>query len=739
LLCTLVQLLGVGSETRGQAAQQAAGTIVGRIATEQAGARTPVRRARITLTREGTQQPTITGTDGEGRYRFDGLTPGRYVVAAEKPGFVTSSAPVEVTHTSRTLDLALITGGAIEGTLSDDRNIPIPRLAVTADRLSDAGAVAASYAAAADDLGRFRVHSLPAGRYRVRVPAPASRTEYVFYPGTRTPDDARVIAVTAGATSDRIELVIPFAPSSTADPTDGQTATGASDPKLARIEGTITRSDSAQPIVNALVQLGEATGVFRYRATTGIDGRFELTGVPAGTWVLSALAPGFASLDASVTRPTGAGFRLTVKDGDRAKQDVKLAPVSAIEGRVLDEFGDPSPGVVVQVAQKMAVAGLSRFLTSPSIAATGTTDDRGWFRAPNLFPGDYYLVAVPQPFEKSWMTGFPPTFFPGATAADAATPISVVAGRDVFEVRFAIARARTTTVAGQIVDASGQPVPKSQVVLMPTEGGEVRTMVMARGVPEPDGTFSFTDVPAGTYAVQVMSPGMFGVADITVAENGQAARPVRVVVKGLTTARGRVVFEGDAAPAQDQRTQSMIAFQPTSFTTGPVGSNRIAVAVHPDWRFEIPNLAWHGVLRVNPPAGWALARIRHEGRDITDTPFDFQSADVSGLEVVLTNQLGTVSGTVTSGSQPAANVRVLILGADDTSWTYLSRTTRLGRTDDRGAFSPVALVPGRYLAVPMASDPALGDHSSLITARSLAIPFTVSAGTNTSLNLTIAR
>ena len=191
--------------------------------------------------------------------------------------------------------------------------------------------------------------------------------------------------------------------------------------------------------------------------------------------------------------------------------------MSAIEGVVVDEFGDPAPGVVVQVAQKGAAVGLSRFLTNPAIGTTGTTDDRGWFRAPGLFPGDYYLIAVPQPFEKSWMTGFAPTFFPGTTAADAATPISIVAGRDVYDARFAIARARTGTVTGQVVDAAGQPVPgqivanaagrlvpKAQVVLLPVEDGEVRAMVMARIAPEADGTFRFNDVPEGTYVVQAM-------------------------------------------------------------------------------------------------------------------------------------------------------------------------------------------------------------------------------------------
>jgi len=302
-------------------------------------------------------------------------------------------------------------------------------------------------------------------------------------------------------------------------------------------------------------------------------------------------------------------------------------------------------------------------------------------------------------------------------------------------------------VPGQIVsaNAAGRLVPNAQVVLMPVEGGEVRAMVMVRITPEADGTFAFSDVPEGTYVVQASAPSMFGVTTLTVDAANREPAPVkvavRVTVKPLTTARGRVIFDGDApAPAPEPLPGvQLIVFQPTSFTTGPVGSNRIALVLNSDWSFEIPGLAWHGVLRVNTLAGWTPARVRHQGRDITDTPFDFQSGDVSGLEVVLTNRVGSVSGTVTSGGQPAAKTLVVIIGADDTSWTYLTRTMINAMTNDRGMFAWGGLVPGRYLAVPASADMRLADHASLLAMRALGVPFTVSERTNTVVTLTLPR
>jgi protocatechuate 3,4-dioxygenase beta subunit len=741
LLCAFTQLFTVDARSVQSEALHAR-SIAGRIDSEHAGSRAPVRRARVSLTRDGEKRPSaITNTGGEGQYRFDGLTPGRYIVTAEKPGFVTlASAPIDVTSTSSSFDLRLTPGGAVEGRLQDVRSAPIARAAVTADRLSEAGTVLGSYSAVTDDLGRFRIHSLAAGRYRVRTtpPPPASGQE-LFYPGTTAASDAGLIPITPGLTSERLDFRVPLGRLSPIAAAVLATAPDAPDPKVTRIVGTIMRSDSGQGIGDATVQLADERGLVKYRAISEFDGQFALSTVPAGTWTLSAVATGFTSVDATVTRPAGAGIRITIKGGERIQQDVRLVPITAIEGRVLDEFGDPAPGVVVQVAQKGGSVGVSRFFTRPAITTTGTTDDRGWFRAPGLVPGDYYLLAVPQPFGESWMTGFSLTFSPGTPSARSAVPISIVAGRDVYDADFTIVGGHTGTVTGQIVDASGQVVPKSQVMLFPVEDGEVRTMVMAKGTADASGRFSFSGVQDGTYEVQASSPEMFGVSTVALDSANRERLPTTIVMRPLTTARGRVLFEGDSpVPPVDPQNQP-VTFQPTNFTTGPIGGNGISLVIQSDWRFEMPNLAWFGVLRVNPPTGWALAHVRHDGRDITDTPFDFQSGDVSGLEIVLTNRVGTVSGTVVGGGQLAANARVVVFGAADTGWIYLSRTMRNVKTDERGAFAVDGLVPGRYLAVAISGEVGLSDHAGLLNLLSFAVPFTVSQGTNSVVRLTLSR
>ena len=749
-------------------ATPALGTIAGRVEIEINSQREPVRRAKVTLSRTAGSQIWTIATDRDGRYRFEGVAAGTHRLHAEKPGFVPlssgpdaagTSPPIEIqAGGSVTINLAMQRAGALEGRFLDDRGDPIARLTVIADRLSDARgdrATVSSYSATTDDLGRFRVHTLPPGRYRVRAtpPPPASGAE-MFYPGADNANDASILTVASGQTIDRLEFTVPagllspIAAQALAaverETTNEAPAPGSS----AGISGRITRTDTGQPIANATAEIVSTPGAVRSSrnvARTDADGRFEFTRLAGGEYVLTATANGYIAADATLMRPSGGGTRVAVKDGERVERaDVVLTAKSAIEGRILDEFGEPATGVVLQVTQQMYAAGVPRFLTGVTGAnsTTGPTDDRGWFRVYGLFPGDYYLLALPEPFERSGPAGFAATYFPGTASADAATPVHVVAGMDAHDVRFSLVAAKTVTISGVATDATGTPVPKTQVLLIQTHNGEVRAMVMARTTVAEDGSFSYRDVPEGTYVVQGLAPGLFGSTPLTVPTTaGRPSRPA-LTLKPLITARGRVVFEGDTAPPRDPASVT-IGFQPTDFTSGPVGSNRIASSIASNWTFEIPNLAWHGVLRVAAPGTplprWALARVMLQGRDITDTPYDFQSADVNGIEVVMTSRVGSVSGTVTSGGLAAPQVTVVVVGADSASWTYLSRSFRADRTNAQGAFSLGGLLPGRYLAFALPSQTQQLDPASLLALRSVATPVVVSEGANAALTLTLVK
>jgi hypothetical protein len=181
-----------------------------------------------------------------------------------------------------------------------------------------------------------------------------------------------------------------------------------------------------------------------------------------------------------------------------------------------------------------------------------------------------------------------------------------------------------------------------------------------------------------------------------------------------------------------------VRFVPTDFTTGPAGSNAIQSKINDDWTFEINELAWTGVLRVRAPAAWALKSVILNGRDIADAPYDFQSADVNGLELVMTNRLAVIRGTVTDGNKPAASSVVVIFPEGETKWILPSRAVTATKTSSEGTFTITGVLAGRYRIIAVPEPPAVG-LEWLMGLRALSTQVVVSENEGKSVILKLIR
>ncbi len=106
-------------------------------------------------------------------------------------------------------------------------------------------------------------------------------------------------------------------------------------------------------------------------------------------------------------------------------------------------------------------------------------------------------------------------------------------------------------------------------------------------------------------------------------------------------------------------------------------------------------------LRVGgPPPGFIVQSISVNGVDATDAPFDLTSS-ISNAVITFTDQVATVSGTVTGLSPGADPPAVVLFPADSTVWKNFGynplrmRTTRVSPT---GVFSFGSLISGDYFA-----------------------------------------
>lgn len=505
----------------------------------------------------------------------------------------------------------------------------------------------------------------------------------------------------------------------------------------ARIEGIVVRGDTDQPLSGALVRLvrwdgGQGRQFSPVRS--GEDGRFVFEHLPEGSYALSFSAEGFVGLDLGQRRPQEAARRVVLAEG-AAVTNVRmtLPRTSAIEGWVVDEFGDPVPGVAVQAARVQYAAGKHRL--TPSGPSTLTTDDLGRFRIFNLPPGEYYLMALAGPFGAvPPVGGFAVTYYPGTSVPMDAQAIPVDVGRDVTGVSFQLTPAPTWSVSGAVVDEQGASV-QAEVMLLPTSGGDVRALIMSRLPGSPDGRFEFRNVPAGAYVVQAygrpvgggnlaLSP--FGATPIMVEGPLDS---VRVQISTGSILRGRIVFDGDGPRPTPDRVSVFPA--PVNFMTGPVGGGPPRSVVAPDWTFETSNMTGSRVVRVNVGlAGWVLARVTRDGVDISDNPIHFDGSDVGGIEVTLTNRTGAVRGTVTEANAPVSEASVLVFAEDPARREFPSRYLASVRPGVDGAFTVQGLLPGEYLV--LAVPPVVGgdwqDPAVLAAWEGLATRVSVGAG-----------
>ena len=458
------------------------------------------------------------------------------------------------------------------------------------------------------------------------------------------------------------------------------------------IRGTITDQETGEPIPRAMVT-AMSSALSRpdpsnpqfptrpLQVITGSDGRFEFKNLPGGDYTVSVTPGEFrASHLAQMYGITGpmdmARVRrpkpLTIRDGE-VREDVNVAlwRAFAVEGRVVDEFGEPMAGV--EVHAKSPDSGQRAGRTGPWQMIT---DDRGMFRVFGMAPGRYLICASPRNFmlspaaevkERAIQTCYP------AAVVDSDAAAVTITNADVAGIDIRVQRSRAFTASGVALDSSGAPLAQGQVNIVRidrTSGGAASSGIEMQG----GGRFVARGLTPGDYALHAQIGGPFNPQE-TNREREMGYVPFRVEntdVEGLvvTTAKtakitGRVVFEDEppSTSGSSIRISTMPDMVNRTFMMGPPATAQ----VRPDMTFELSGLFGPLTVQVgNPPRDWIAKSIRFKGEEIIDTLHDFTNARSSDvMEIVLTSRGARISGRVTNDKgEPAADAMLLLVPAD---------------------------------------------------------------------------
>ena len=335
----------------------------------------------------------FSGVSGE--YQFTGLPEGQYVVNAQKPGFAArinaegyQQVQVDLSASASNIVVKLAPLGVIEGTVTDQNGEPVDSVkieAYTAQIMDGARSINSNHRAVCNDRGAFRIWGLEPGQYYLKAtgrnggtylflgqgtPRPSSWLSFVpvYAGGGRTFDSATPIAIVAG-TQARADIRINLVPSAT-------------------IRGLLENYTLHQRVTFSLRQDGEELADYSRVNLSSTTGRFEITAVPPGDYILTAVEGEMARGEIPVHVPEGGISGLTMPLWPAVTltgtvHDIGPAP-SAPQKTMAENNDDAEEGAVeldCRVSLRTPGGQVSPGL--PSLPQPKT------FSIPNVFPGPY--------------------------------------------------------------------------------------------------------------------------------------------------------------------------------------------------------------------------------------------------------------------------------------------------------------------------------------------------------------
>jgi hypothetical protein len=457
--------------------------------------------------------PTL--TDAQGRFSFSNVPPGRYKLQFAGDRYArqdygqrasgTGGVPVVLAagESRRDLVMRLSAVAAISGHIRDAEGdvvagVPVQVFRLTYDSVGQRK-VQTVASTQSDDRGEYRIFHLSPGRYHLSaghnadqlspqrsleaelqggIYTTSNRIDQLYamsyYPGVADENSAGVIDVPSGGDLRGMDLLVK--------------------PQGAyRIRGRVTNSSTSQPgerlSLNLRAQSSEGftfTGARNF-GQIGTDGVFTFQNVTPGNYLVAATVP-----DDSEFGARGAGTTLvTVANADIEGINLALSSPGVLSGRILTEGNAPPPDSLSLMQVQLRTPGASPTALSAWTPRFQSAEGGSAFRIENLLPGEYrvHILRIPAGFYvKSARFG----------SNDVVNTLRYDS-RDSGTLDVVLSSS-TGKIDGAATDASGQPMPGAQVVLIPNTNRQ-RTELFRPVTADSSGRFNIPAIVPGDYTL----------------------------------------------------------------------------------------------------------------------------------------------------------------------------------------------------------------------------------------------
>ena len=393
------------------------------------------------------------------------------------------------------------------------------------------------------------------------------------------------------------------------------------------------------------------------KGTTDSDGNYRITGLPAGNYQVSPMAPAYVVTDLVAARARGR--TLLLSEGEDVQEvDFSLERGGVIAGRVTDAAGRP----VVEEQLTLVTADQNKQnqqMLGPGLGSGAQTDDRGVYRIYGLVPGQY-KISVGRDNDTYYSTtgvgrvAYKRTFYPDATDPAEAKVIEVTEGSEATDIDITLGQALPGFVAsGRVVDGeTGRPVSLRLGLrrVLNNDYAGINASVGANS----QGEFRLENITPGKYVVLILpvqgietraDPVSFDVVDQDV--NGLLVK----TFKGLSVS-GNVIIEGkpDSSLAAKLAQLRLYAYVRNEGASAGFGHSS---PFNADGSFRIGGLSpgtanfTLGSQEGRPSVNFAISRVERDGV-VQPRGLELNSGEpqVTGVKIFLRYGTGSVRGEV---------------------------------------------------------------------------------------------